>query len=218
MNESSENNHASMMYCKHCGKRIPSDSDFCPECGGDLRNTTPTTAASTPPPKKKNGCATVLLVLLVLYVIGYIGNLVDGDSGSEENETTSASSIDLSGTTLQEAADLICAHFDDTTCDVSTEDCMLYFTVRYKDLIGNSTTAYMVKSRVLWILKQLAPRDGDIKNVFFLIKGPAVGGGETTLLYARIKGDTLRSLDFTNVYANQILDLVDEYNLHPDLR
>lgn len=217
MNETPENNQSSMMYCKHCGKRIPADSDFCPDCGGNLQNT-PSATPNNAPPKKKNGCATVLLIFLVLSFVGFIGELTGGDSDSSGDKSAEANTIDLSGTTLQEAADLICAHFDDTTCDVSTEDCMLYFTVRYEELIGNSTTAHMVKSRVLWILKQLAPRDGDIKNVFFLIKGPAVGGGETTLLYVRIKGDTLRSLDFTNVYANQILDLVDEYNLHPDLR
>ena len=64
------------MYCPKCGKEIPDGSQFCLQCGGDLR-------------RKQSGgtlegisaaAKLVLLVLLALIVVIVVVNIVDNES------------------------------------------------------------------------------------------------------------------------------------------
>lgn len=50
------------MYCTNCGKKIPDDSKFCPECGGN--------ASETPIAQKKKKIRWPLLIPLLVVILG----------------------------------------------------------------------------------------------------------------------------------------------------
>ncbi len=65
------------MFCKHCGKKILKESDFCPKCGGKIKE-----AEEVEKKPKINsfilfGIIAVVMVIVILLALRYLGiNLI----------------------------------------------------------------------------------------------------------------------------------------------
>lgn len=86
----------SMLSCPRCNTQAPNGTRFCPNCGLQFEQPTPTSGQPVhpaSPPKKGNPFVIGCLGLLGLFVvIGVIGNLVGGDKGSGSSSSSPASS------------------------------------------------------------------------------------------------------------------------------
>ena len=74
------------MFCSSCGKTIPNDSEFCPECGLSLKNS-PTQKTTQSGQSWTNGAMIGLVIATVLIplvgiVMGII-NLKDAHKGGQ---------------------------------------------------------------------------------------------------------------------------------------
>lgn len=83
------------MYCKKCGKQIPDDSKFCPECGGQISDR-PAPLLQVDPnmqKKKKSGCGAcglIVLGVLIAFVALILLPVIfySGDSEASQTEST----------------------------------------------------------------------------------------------------------------------------------
>src|SRR5215467_6847309 len=72
------------MYCPKCGKEIPTDSQFCLQCGGNLRHkTSVTTLAGI-----SAGAALALLIVLALIIAIVIATYVHNESSKRDDESS----------------------------------------------------------------------------------------------------------------------------------
>lgn len=102
------------MYCMHCGKSIPDNSKFCPECGTQLPllnetksnvsfDQTPMnkTNAASVNNKKKKGCFLFFFIALVLFIILCV---VLGATMSTDNTNTNSKQNDTVVLMIENAA------------------------------------------------------------------------------------------------------------------
>jgi hypothetical protein len=64
------------MFCIHCGKTLPPDAFFCPNCGKKVEASSDTpveTPAPSPPPKIDCGFTLAIIAVVMGNVIGIVG-------------------------------------------------------------------------------------------------------------------------------------------------
>jgi len=72
------------MYCPKCGKEIPDDSQFCLQCGGNLRHKTPVSALAG----IAAAAAIALVIVLALIVAIVIATHVRNESARRDDESS----------------------------------------------------------------------------------------------------------------------------------
>lgn len=84
------------MYCKNCGKGIPENPAFCPECGASqiTQAAPPATAPNVQqaPPKKKRGCLIAFLVVVAFVLVIVIVAISSEGGGTSNNDGNTPSS------------------------------------------------------------------------------------------------------------------------------
>ena len=92
------------MFCSKCGKEIPDESKFCPECGTNPKGTVSSGPPTAPSEKKsfnkKKGCLGCLGIIVVLFVIlGIVGAMSSSDSkkAASQKPAEPAFTIDVEG-------------------------------------------------------------------------------------------------------------------------
>ena len=131
-------------------------------------------------------------------------------------ETIGASrELDLSGLTLDDAAEKIAAQYAD--CEVDVSEGLATFTFPVRDSGMKSIDLLSMRQTVFYIFSNIA-QCGDVETVFVFFDGELRGGGTAHIVYGSITGESLRSLDFSTLGARDIPNICYTWYVHPDLQ
>lgn len=209
-----------MKYCSKCGAQCPDGSSFCFNCGASL---SPKSKLSS-----KGWFGRLIVVVLIFFVLGVFLDKDDTPSSSDTTQspsvqttsssvstTESTTELDVSGLSLEQAAEKIASVYSNCVYEVS--EGVVTFTMPQPDSLVKSWDMMIMEQRVYYIFSQL-DKIPEVTVAFVFFDVSLIGGGTRHNMYATMEDDTFHSLDFSTFTASHISELCDTWYVHPDLQ